>query len=38
MDFKSVLYIFMQGFLEKYGYLHEQDHTHSADKVTSAVR
>ncbi|XP_060761799.1 matrix metalloproteinase-28 isoform X1 [Neoarius graeffei] len=26
------------GFLEKYGYLHEQDHTHSADKVTSAVR
>ncbi|KAI5626389.1 matrix metalloproteinase-28 isoform X1, partial [Silurus asotus] len=26
------------GFLEKYGYLHQKDHTHSADKVTSAVR
>uniref|UniRef100_A0A4W4FRM1 Peptidase metallopeptidase domain-containing protein n=1 Tax=Electrophorus electricus TaxID=8005 RepID=A0A4W4FRM1_ELEEL len=27
-----------QGFLEKYGYLHEQGHSHSVDEVKSAVR
>ncbi|XP_062843298.1 matrix metalloproteinase-28 [Trichomycterus rosablanca] len=27
-----------QGFLEKYGYFNDQDHTHSAEEVTSAVR
>ncbi|XP_007258445.1 matrix metalloproteinase-28 [Astyanax mexicanus] len=28
----------VEGFLEKYGYLHEEDHMHSANEVKTAVR